>query len=100
MIKGYNKQDPSAKKMLLVKANVPALLVEIGYGKFGSQHTKAIGDLAMITFYYLLCIGEYTVKGKCNNTKQTVQIKLEDLMFLKKTRWVSLYAFQELPLQA
>jgi hypothetical protein len=69
MIEGYNKQDPPTKKMLLVEADVPALLVEMGYGKSGLQHAKAIGDLAMIAFYYLFWIGEYPLKGKCNNTK-------------------------------
>jgi hypothetical protein len=40
--------------------------------------------LALIAFYYLLQIGEYTVKGKQNNTKQTVQFKLKDVKFFKK----------------
>jgi hypothetical protein len=72
MIEGYNKQDPPTKKMLPVEANVLVLLVKIGYGKSGSQHAKAIGDLALIAFYYLLHSGECTVKRKQNNTKQTV----------------------------
>jgi hypothetical protein len=50
MIEGYNKQDPPTKKMLSVKADVPKLLVEMGYGKSGSPHTKAIGDLLLIAF--------------------------------------------------
>jgi hypothetical protein len=58
----------------------------MGYGKSGSQHAKAIGDLALIAFYYLLHIGEYTVKGKCNNKKQTVQFKLKDVTFFKKNK--------------
>jgi hypothetical protein len=45
-----------------------------------------VGDLSLIAFYYLLRIGEYTVKGKRNNTKQTVQFKLEDVTFYKKTK--------------
>ncbi len=69
MIEGYNKQDPPTKKMLPVKADIPELLVEMGYGKSGSPHAQAIGDLSLIAFYYLLCIGKYMVKGKRNNTK-------------------------------
>jgi hypothetical protein len=38
----------------------------------------------MIAFYYLLQVGEYTVKGSRNNTKQTVQFKYEDVTFFKK----------------
>jgi hypothetical protein len=79
MLDGYSKADPPTRKMLPVEADVPELLVEMGYGKEGTIHTKAIGDLALIAFYYLLRIGEYTVKGKRNNTKQMVQFKLEDV---------------------
>jgi hypothetical protein len=88
MLNGYSKSDPPIRKMLPVKADVPNLLVEMGYGKEGSTHTQAIGDLAMIAFYYLLQIGEYTVKGKKNNTeiKQIVQFKLKDLKFFKKNK--------------
>jgi hypothetical protein len=38
----------------------------------------------MIAFYYLLRVGEYTVKGSRNNTKQTVQFKYKDVTFFKK----------------
>jgi len=38
----------------------------------------------MVAFYYLLRVGEYTVKGTRNDTKQTVQFKLEDVTFFKK----------------
>jgi hypothetical protein len=38
----------------------------------------------MIAFYYLLRVGEYTVKGSQNSTKQTVQFKYKDVMFFHK----------------
>jgi len=38
----------------------------------------------MVAFYYLLRVGKYTVKGLRNNTKQTVQVKYEDITFFKK----------------
>jgi hypothetical protein len=88
MLDGYSKSDPPTRKMLPVEAYVPNLLVEMGYRKGDSTHTQAIGDLAMIAFYYLLRIGEYTVKRKKSNTKtkQTVQFKLKDLKFFKKNK--------------
>jgi hypothetical protein len=86
MFDGYSKSDPPTRKMLPVKSDVPKLLVEIGYGKDETMHSKAISDLALIAFYYLLQIGEYTVKGKRNNTKQMVQFKLEDIRFCKKNK--------------
>jgi hypothetical protein len=86
MIEAYSKEDPPTKKMLLVEVDVPELLVEMGYGKLGTLHAQAIGDLALIAFYYLLHIGKYMVKGK--RTKQTVQFKLEDVSFFKRKRQV------------
>jgi hypothetical protein len=54
MLDGYSKSDPPTRKMLPVKADVPNLLVEMGYGEGGLTHTQAIVDLVMIAFYYLL----------------------------------------------
>ena len=86
MIDGFAKEDPPTRKMLPVEADVPECLVEMGYSKSGTAHTRAVGDLSLIAFYYLLRIGEYTVKSKRNNVKQTVQFKLEDVTFYKKTK--------------
>ncbi len=86
MMEAYSKEDPLTMKMLPVEVDVPELLVEMGYGKSGTLHAQTIGDLALIAFYYLLCIGEYTMKGKRNNTKQTVQFKLEDVSFFKRNK--------------
>ena len=73
--------------MLPIESDVPELLIEMGYNTLGTSHTQAVGDLTLIAFYYLLQIGEYTIKSKRNNTKQTVQFKLEDVTFYKKTTW-------------
>ena len=77
------------RKKLPVKADVPELLIEMGYGKSGSIQLHAVGDLSLIAFYYLLRIGigEYTVKRQCDRSKcatmQTIQFKLEDITFFK-----------------
>ena len=59
----------------------------MGYGKSGSIQLQSVGDLSLIAFYYLLRIGEYTVKCQRNRskraTKQTVQFKLEDVTLFK-----------------
>ncbi len=54
MLDGYNKTDPPTRKMLPVESDVPELMVDLGYGKNRSAHSQAIGDLALIAFYYLL----------------------------------------------
>jgi hypothetical protein len=76
--------------MLPMEADVPELMVEMGYGKKGPIKAQAVGDLAFITFYSLLRIGEYTVKRKENKSKQMVRFKLEDVSFFKKNNWGNL----------
>ena len=44
---------------------------------------KAVGNLSLVAIYYLLRIGEYTVKRYKNNTKQTEQFKMRDVTFFK-----------------
>ena len=81
---GWHKEDPPTTKQLPVEADVPELLAECSRDGSATPLDQAIGDLTLITFYYLLHIGEYTVKGKHNKTKQTVQFKYEDITFFKK----------------
>jgi hypothetical protein len=44
---------------------------------------KAVGDVALIVFFYLLRIGKYTIKGAQNESKQTQQFKLADVTLFK-----------------
>ena len=84
MYDGWRKEDPPTVKMLPVEADVPELLVTRGLGTRATALEMAVGDLVMIAFYYLLRVGEYTIKGKRNETKQTVQFRLGDITFFKK----------------
>jgi len=84
MLDGYRKVNPATRKKLPVQSDVPELLVETAYHQGTPQRQRATADLTMIAFYYLLRVGEYTVKGSRNNTKQTVQFKYEDVTFFKK----------------
>ena len=81
---GWRKEDPPTTKMLPVESDVPEWLVERGRERGSTELDRAVGDLVMVAFYYLLRIGEYTIKGSRNETKQTVQFKLEDVTFFKK----------------
>jgi hypothetical protein len=84
MLDGYHKVDPPTRKKLPVQANVVELLVDTAYHQGSKPGQQATADLSMIAFYYLLCIGEYTLKDKRNNTKQTVQFKFKNVSFYKK----------------
>ena len=75
MLDGYRKVGPSTQKKLSVQSDIPELLVTTAYQPGTAEVQRATSDLTMITFYYLLWVGEYTVKGLQNNTKQTVQFK-------------------------
>ena len=64
-----------------------------------NQRQRATTDLTMVAFYYLLRVGEYTVKGSRNNTKQTVQFKYEDVTFFKRTTVASSVASRRMLLR-
>ena len=72
--------------MLPVESDVPEWLVEQGRDRLATELDRAVGDLVMVAFYNLLRIGEYTIKGSRNETKQTVQFKLEDITFFRKNQ--------------
>ena len=50
MLDGYTKADPPTQKKLPVEADVPKLLVDMGYGNLGSIQTQAVGNLLLIAF--------------------------------------------------
>ena len=53
--------------------DVPEFLVELRMEKDTTKIAKAVGDCAVIEFYYLVRLGEYTVKRQRNKTNQTVK---------------------------
>jgi hypothetical protein len=83
MLDGYGKKDPATIKKLPVQPDVPELLVTTAYTGSGTEKDKTAADQTMIAFYYLLRVGEYTVKGSRNTTKQTVQFKYEVVTFFR-----------------
>jgi hypothetical protein len=81
LLDGYRIADPPTEKKLPNEADVPELLFELGYGPSSTTLGKTVGDLTLIAFYYLLRVSKYTEKGTRNESKQTVQFKLEDVTF-------------------
>jgi hypothetical protein len=79
MLDGYKKVYPAT-----LESDVSKLLDETVYQPGTTERQRASADLSMIAFYYLLCVGEYTVKFSWDNTKLTVQFKYEDVLFFKK----------------
>ena len=76
--------DVTMGRKLPVQLEVPELLVTTAYNSTGTEKDEAPADLTMRALYYLLCVGEYTVKGSRNSTKQIVQSKYEEINFFHK----------------
>ena len=84
MLAGWAKVDPPTSKKLPVESDVPELLSMVAMAGGATELTKSVGDNALIAFYFLLRIGEYSVKRTRNASKQTVQFKLEDVTFFER----------------
>ncbi len=64
--KGHN---PHSTKKLPVEANIPEFIATLSTHEDATELHKAVGDMSLITFYYLLRIGEYTTKDKHPESK-------------------------------
>ena len=89
ILDGWCKGDPPTKKQLPVEADVPEYLVGLGRAMTATELDRAVGDLVLIAFYYLLRIREYTVKGRREETKQMVHLKWRISRFFGITHWDS-----------
>ena len=84
MLQGWKKEDPPVIKKLPVEVDIPEYLATIGELPTATVLDKAVGDLTLIAFYFLLRVGEYTVKSHRNETKQTVQFRIQDVTFFRR----------------
>ena len=84
MLQGFEKTDPPTIKKLPIEIDIPEYISLCSLRPAATERTKAVADLILIAFYYLLRIGEYTTKGARNNTKQTVQFQLQHITFFKQ----------------
>jgi hypothetical protein len=83
MLDGFKKDDPPTIKKMPCTIDLPEKMAAWGREKGASELEKAVGDLGLVAMYYLLRVGEYTVKRYKNNTKQTEQFKMRDVTFFK-----------------
>ena len=87
-VKGWWREDHLAIPQLAVPVTVPLQMAEAAY-RNGSAFLKAIADLALIGFFYLLRVGEYTRprvvtrNGKKVSATRTKQFKVKDVGFFK-----------------
>ena len=91
-VEGWRREDPPAVPQLAVPVTVPTHLAETAYSNSldtSSHFEKAVADLALIAFYYLLRVGEYTKprfvtrQGKKIRATRTQQFQVKDVGFFK-----------------
>ena len=91
MVEGLRWEDPPATPQLAIPVAVPEQVLSLAM-KQGTNKVKAVGDLALIAFYYLLKVGQYThpkfitVEGKKVRATKTVQFTIENIGFFKDSK--------------
>ena len=97
MLDGFRKHDPPTMKKLPIGIDVPEYISLCSLRPTSTSQNRAVADLILIAFYFLLRVGEYTSKGTKPATKQTVQFRLQDVTFFAHDR---LGRLQQLPRHA
>ena len=86
MLDGWKKEGPPTMKKLPIEVDIPEYLVERSMEPDAGKGQKAIADLTLIAFYYLLRVGKYTCRTKRNIEKQMVQFRIQDVTFSKRNK--------------
>ena len=91
LIEGFRREDPPSTPQLAVPISVPEECQQAAY-QTNNDHTRASGDLAIIAFYYLLRVGEYTkpkirlVNGQNKRLTRTIQFSIKNIGFFKDNK--------------
>ena len=86
LVEGYRREDPPSVPQLAVPVIVPENMAQRAH-QSTCPLLQAIADLAIIAFYYLLRVGEYTIaktvvrNGRTIRTTRTVQFTVGDIGF-------------------
>ena len=86
MVENYRRQDQPPIPQLAVPVLVPESCYKIGMQKNATSRMRATGELTIITFYFLLRIGEYTIPSRIherwdNRLTRTVQFTVGNVSF-------------------
>jgi hypothetical protein len=82
LLEGYKQKDPSPKFQIAVPLTVPAFMHT--FSRSGTEKQKAVDDMALIAFYYLLRVGEYTL-SRTGTTTLTQAFRLQDITLWDNT---------------
>ncbi len=90
------RKDPLPVPQLAVPVQVVEMMYTLAL-KSGSEKDLAVADLAILAFYYLLRVGEYTkpkfvtVNGEKKKATRTVQFRLRDVGFFAKDTLINFW---------
>lgn len=87
-LEGYTREDPPPTPRLAVPVDVPRLLYANGQLSTNPK-TRTIGQLAIVGFFFLLRVGEYTYHREAD-TRRTHQFTLKDVTLWQNTHRLSL----------
>jgi hypothetical protein len=73
VLDGWRRHNPHTTKTLPVEADIPEYIATLSLHNKTTEQNKAVGNMALIGFYFLLRIGEYTTKDKRPESKHTVE---------------------------
>ena len=76
LLSRFKQEDPPIQAKLAVPVTVPNYLCLKGIK--GTERDKTVGDLALIAFYFLLRVGEYTYHKPSEN-RRTKQFRIQDI---------------------
>ena len=65
MFSGFRQEDPLPVSEIAIPVGVAQQIACIGLMDGATPKETTVGDLTLITFYYLLRVGEYTRKYRC-----------------------------------
>ena len=83
-MEGFRRADPIPVPELAVPVEVAWWFGNLGQNASG-EATRAVGDLDMVAFFYLLRVGEYT-STKTKRRTRTKQFRVRDVSFQKEGR--------------
>ncbi len=76
LIKKFSDDDPPPQPKLAVPVlAIHAIVTQYTFG----PHHKAVADMVVITFFYLIRVGEYTIPARARGTKRTVPLRKCDV---------------------
>jgi len=80
-LESFRRTDPPARPQLAVPVGIPNWIFRSSRGSQCPQ-VQAIGELSLMAFYFLLCVGEYT-QATTQCSTRTQAFRLQDVKFYK-----------------